>query len=186
MAMLTLDQSTAPWSGTGFRFSEIKFASTHALLSGQGSALHGGRWNPKGIKAVYLSLSPQTALSEVYGNAKVFGIPIEKLTPRLLVSVDVRLQKTLDLRDAKIRQKLGVSRQALAACNWKQDQFEGRMGITQCLGRIAVEAGLEGVLVPSAAEPKAGNLVLFIENMHPESRLGAICPEDLPPWKHSA
>jgi hypothetical protein len=40
-----------------------------------------------------------------------------------------------------------------------------REALTQAVGRIAFEAGLEGLLVPSAQVRKSKNLVVFPENL---------------------
>lgn len=40
-------------------------SSRYLASSGQGAALHGGRWNPKGIPVIYASASPSLAALEV-------------------------------------------------------------------------------------------------------------------------
>ena len=54
-------------------------------LSGNGAALAGGRWNPIGMRAVYTSLNPSTAVLEVRVHSSGF-IPAANL---FLVELDV-------------------------------------------------------------------------------------------------
>jgi hypothetical protein len=64
---------------------------------------------------------------------------------------------------------------------WRQRQKEGREALTQAIGRLAYEANLEGILVPSAACATGSNLVLFPANFDPpKSWLRIINKEDLP------
>jgi RES domain-containing protein len=55
-----------PLGGGGlvaWRLDQAKFAATWD--SGEGAYLAGGRWNSKGVRAVYCSLDPSTAILEV-------------------------------------------------------------------------------------------------------------------------
>jgi RES domain-containing protein len=51
------------FQGICYRAHDPKWS--HLPLSGDGAAASGGRFNPKGIPALYLSLSVETALIEV-------------------------------------------------------------------------------------------------------------------------
>jgi hypothetical protein len=51
------------FQGTGYRAHDPKWSCIP--LSGDGAAIDGGRFNPKGIPTFYLSLSIETALKEV-------------------------------------------------------------------------------------------------------------------------
>ena len=55
------------WSGTLHRFAEPVYARKPDRLQGVGASLVGGRWNPKGVPAVYASLDEVTALQESLG-----------------------------------------------------------------------------------------------------------------------
>jgi RES domain-containing protein len=50
---------------TGYRSATPQYAREPDLLTGEGSRLHGGRWNPPGIAAVYASFAPETAMEEM-------------------------------------------------------------------------------------------------------------------------
>jgi RES domain-containing protein len=63
------------------------------------------------------------------------------------------------------------TRQKLLRCRWRESTDEGRAALTQNLGRIVFEEGLEGLLVPSAQARKGKNLVVFPENLQKGSSL---------------
>ena len=46
-------------------------SSRYTASSGQGAAIHGGRWNPKGIPVIYAAASPSLAVLEVLVNYSV-------------------------------------------------------------------------------------------------------------------
>jgi RES domain-containing protein len=55
----------APWSGTIFRSATIDHGSAEDLISGHGSAIAGGRWNPPGLRTVYGSLEAGLSVEEI-------------------------------------------------------------------------------------------------------------------------
>jgi RES domain-containing protein len=55
---------TAPIAFEGILYRALNPVWAHRPLSGEGAALHGGRFNPKGLPALYLSLDPLTAIRE--------------------------------------------------------------------------------------------------------------------------
>ena len=60
-------------------------------LSGRGAELYGGRFNPKGVPALYSSLSVMTALREAN--------QVGNLQPTTLVSYDAEIERVFDCRD---------------------------------------------------------------------------------------
>ena len=52
-------------SGIAYRLVPQRYADSQNLLSGTGAALKGGRWNPPGVPAVYLSEDAALAVREV-------------------------------------------------------------------------------------------------------------------------
>lgn len=152
----------APWDGTIFRFTGVKYANRGDLLSGAGARRHGGRWNPPGLfNCIYGSLDAGVAQEESFASNDRYGIPREMMRPLVQVAVRLRLQVVLDLTDAAILKLLGVSRAVLTRCDWEAEQDLGREAITQCLGRLAWQAKLEAVLVPSRQISGGVNLALF-------------------------
>jgi RES domain-containing protein len=123
------------------------------------------------FRAVYASLSPETAVTEALANFRHYGIPEADAMPRVLVALDLDLEVLADLTDGSARRILRVSRRRMRAEPWRRMQFLGDEAITQWIGRAAFQAGLEALEVPSAADPSGGNLVIFSSRLRPGSRL---------------
>src|SRR5690606_15680679 len=102
-----------PFDGLVIRSVAVRYASEQELLSGVGAAAVGGRWNPPGLKAIYASLSPVTAVREVYREFESVGFEVSSLRPRVFCGAKVHLQQVLDLADARVRKCLGFSLQDL-------------------------------------------------------------------------
>jgi RES domain-containing protein len=154
-----------------YRSSTPKYATEQDLLTGEGSRRFGGRWNPVGIAMVYASLIPETAMAETLAHHRYYGIPIEDAMPRVFVAIEARLRFVLDLREGAVRQRLQVSMERILAVDWRGEIREGRQPVTQLIGQAAWESGWEGLIVPSAADPKGNNLVILPECLRPESSL---------------
>lgn len=167
---LLLPLATA-FSGVTYRSVTPKYANETDLLTGVGSKRHGGRWNPIGIAVVYNSLTPETAMAETLAHYRYHGIPIEDCMPRTFVATDFRLKAVLDLRLGRVRQRLQVSQDRILAVNWRTEMNSGRLAITQAIGQVAAEIGLEGLIVPSAALSSEANLLVFPDNL----RSGSTC-----------
>lgn len=71
-------------------------------LSGEGARLHGGRFNQRGVPALYTSLAPLTAIRE----AQPLGRPMQPLT---LCAHDVDAEPVFDATDADSRRALNVA-----------------------------------------------------------------------------
>lgn len=135
-------------------------------LSGQGAALYGGRFNPRGMAALYLSLAVTTALRE----ANQAG----SLQPTTLVSYDADIDAIFDSRDEAGLARIGLSREALADAGWRDRMRQDGQAPTQELALTLVADGYRGLMVRSfAAGSKAEdiNLVLW--------RWGGAVPERL-------
>lgn len=161
--------SAIPWSGTVYRQCTPKYATNADLLRGDGSRLYGGRWSPVGVRAVYASLSPEAAMAEALQSFRYYGWDIANAMPRVFVSVECSFRAVLDLTDGSIRQRLGLSLQRMVDEDWRQMNHSNRRAVTQRVGASALEAGLEGILVPSAAEATGRNLVWFPDNLQSRS-----------------
>lgn len=177
-AFRRLEAALVPWEGTVFRSATPQYASGDAILSGEGSRRYGGRWNPPdSFPTVYASLSPETAMAESLAHFRYYGIPLTAAMPRLFVAIEVRFSWVLDLREGSIRQRIGVSHRRMLDAPWRSPSPPGLLPITQAIGRAAFEAGLEGLLVPSVAHRKGGNLVVFPTHRKPSSLLRLAQPE---------
>ena len=106
-------------------------------------------------------------MEETLAYFRYYRIPEQAAMPRLFVALDVRLSMVLDLRDGALRQCLRVSRKRMIASDWRSAHDQGQVSITQVLGWAACSAGLEGLLVPSAARREGSNLVIFPANLRP-------------------
>lgn len=174
-----LGTSAVPFDGVVYRSSTPRFATGSDLLTGYGSHSRGGRWNPIGVATVYSTLTPQTAMAESLAHNRYYGEPIEDSMPRTFVAIRMRLQKVLDLRDAKARRRLQVSMAKLLVVDWRQEMHAGREPITQRVGRAAHSLGWEGLIVPSAADPTGHNLLCFPDRLLTGSGMTILNAEEL-------
>jgi len=168
-ALQQFRDTSIPWSGVIFRSTSPHHYSHAAILSGEGSAKSGGRWNPIGIKAVYGSLSPETAMAETLQYFRYHRIPIEKAMPRLFVAIKVSVSRSLDLRDSDRLRTLGVSHQDILDTDWRLKISAGEESLTQAIGRAAFSIGIEALLTPAAAERTGTNAVIFPDILQPGS-----------------
>lgn len=169
------------FSGTMCRAVATKYANSSDLLTGEGAKIHGGRWNPPELFcAVYGTLDPYAALAETVGTFGSYAIPYEQRLPLVLVAIDVKLQRVLDLTDGKIRRHLGVSQERMLEADWQTAQARNGEGLTQAIGRLAWEAKLEALLVASARFKKEKNLVIFPDQLSKSSLLQIVNRHDLP------
>lgn len=142
-------------------------------LSGRGAELYGGRFNPKGMAALYTSLSIMTALREAN--------QVGNLQPTTLVSYDADIGPVFDSRDEAALQAEGMGPPALAAAAWRDEMRNTGEARTQAFARRLIAAGFHGLLVRSFA-PGAGaedlNLVLWRWGSEPSCRLTLIDDEN--------
>jgi RES domain-containing protein len=125
-------------------------------LSGEGAAVGGGRFNPKGVPALYLAATVDGAIVEMtQGFAR-------RMQPLTMVSYDVDVADILDLRTSAGRRAADVEL-ADMSCAWRDDLANGRepasWRIANRLRQIAA-----GILVPSfanGARADMHNLVLW-------------------------
>jgi len=126
-------------------------------LSGEGARIHGGRFNPKGVAALYLSCDWTTAVLE---GSQGFAFRFPPLT---IVTYDVDCDDIVDLSTAARQRARKVAHRDLA-CAWKL-LAERREAVPswQVATRFRKE-GAAGILVPSFAANTGGaarNLVLW-------------------------
>jgi RES domain-containing protein len=143
------------WQGVAYRAHDPKWAWTP--LSGEGAAGKGGRFNPKGVPALYLALSVEGMLQEMgHGFAHRFD-------PLTICAYDVDVDGIVDLRTEADRAAAGVALDALA-CGWFYDVTSGRKPPSWTVAERLIADGASGILVPSfarGARPDFANLVLW-------------------------
>jgi RES domain-containing protein len=86
------------WTGLGFRSVIPRYANPRDVTSGVGAFRGGGRWNTRGIHAVYASLEPGLSVNEAM--RVVFsdrGFSVGDIRPRLVVGIRCRLSSVIDL-----------------------------------------------------------------------------------------
>lgn len=174
-----LRSSATPFAGIAYRSCTPKYATEADLLSGEGSQRQGGRWNPMGIAVVYASLTPETAMAETLAHYRYYGISVEDAMPRTFAAIEATLGIVLDFRDGRVRQRLQVSAERILGVDWRKEVQSGVEPITQSIGQAAWQGGWEGLVVPSAVDPKGHNLLVFPGNLGAESRLCVFRDEHL-------
>jgi RES domain-containing protein len=142
------------FSGFGYRAHDPKWA--FSPLSGAGAAIHGGRFNPVGVAALYLSTTPEGAILEA---SHGFAFRFEPLT---LCTYELAGLAIADLTDAEVLSHHGFTAEILAS-GWFQDKAEGRKPASwQVYEKLHRE--WSGILVPSfarMARPDMKNIVLW-------------------------
>ena len=183
-ALARAARKTVGFHGVVYRSASPRFASQGEIIAGSGARVVGGRWNPpRAFATVYLSLDPHAALDEALSHFRRFGLPLEKAMPRTFVAVAADLHRVFNLTDRSVLQTLRLSRRKLTVEPWWEIQSAGGEALTQALGRIGYEQGVEGLLAPSAARADGTNLVVFPGNLGPTSKLIVLSAGELsPPW----
>lgn len=140
-------------------------------LSGRGAALYGGRFNTKGVEALYTALDPVTALREAH--------QVGDLQPTTLVSYKADLGPVFDTRDAAGFVAFGLVATDLADQSWRAAMLDGRPVRTQDFAKELITRGFAGCLVRSfvlGATDTNLNMVLWRWNT-PENMLDVIDDE---------
>ena len=125
--------------------------------SGEGARLNGGRFNPKGVPAIYLSLQTHTAIKEA-SQGLAFRFP-----PLTLVSYDIDCSDIADLTKSVNLKKHRITASELGWA-WLLLSAMGEDVPTWRLAERLIDDGCAGIIVSSFA-PGAGadekNLVLW-------------------------
>ena len=143
------------FQGTAYRGHDPKWS--FRPLSGDGAAIHGGRFNPKGVPALYLALDLVTAVNEAnQGFAR-------KIDPLVLCSYETDCEDIVDLRTEADQAAEGITPPEMA-CGWLLIAKAGGQPPTWALARRLIGRGAAGALIPSFAPGAlagAANLVLW-------------------------
>jgi RES domain-containing protein len=141
-------------------------------LSGRGAEIYGGRFNPKGVPALYTSLSVMTALREAN--------QVGNLQPTTLVSYEAQIERIFDGRDEGLLAGEGMNADSLADFGWRDLMKTKGEARTQTFARRLIAAGYHGLLVRSFAAGASAddiNLVLWRWGDGPPHRLMLIDDE---------
>jgi hypothetical protein len=115
----------------------------YRTLSGSAS---GGRWGPEGSYPVlYLGRPTDSVIIEGYRHLveQVEGMRPDLVGPRRLLTCRVRVSQVLDLRDAAVRDQIGIS---LAELTSDVGQYDA----CHRIGVAAHQLGLHGIIAPAA------------------------------------
>ncbi|MBY0421487.1 MAG: RES domain-containing protein [Parvularculaceae bacterium] len=153
--------------------------------SGEGARLHGGRFNPKGVAALYTSLDVLTAIQE----ASPLGRPFSPIT---LCQYEIDCDALVDMRTASSRRAAGVSEASLDCPAWRAEMLVGRSPESHLVAARLIAGGAAGLIVRSYAPGADGfNLVLWrwskdlphrVRVIDPEQRL----PKDRSSWRRKS
>lgn len=142
-------------------------------LSGRGAELYGGRFNPKGVPALYTSLSIMAALREAN--------QVGNLQPTTLVSYNAEIDGIFDCRGETALAAEGMDAATLAGMTWRDEMKATGEAKTQGFARRLIGAGYSGLLVRSftaGATIEDLNLVLWRWADGPPARLVLIDDEN--------
>ncbi|HET6238360.1 MAG TPA: RES domain-containing protein [Acetobacteraceae bacterium] len=126
-------------------------------ISGAGAAIHGGRFNPRGVEALCLGLSIIAAVNEA-NQGQAF-----KIQPCVLCCYNVDCDDIADLRDEAGRATHRI-RLADMACAWFSFLSDGKEPPSWDTARKLIAAKQAGIVVPSFAPGATDadhNLVLW-------------------------
>lgn len=142
-------------------------------MSGRGAELYGGRFNPKGVSALYLSTSVMTALREAN--------QVGDLQPTTLVSYRAEIEMIFDPTDIAALSVAGFDEVSLADPTWRDQMLTQGEARTQSFARTLIAKGYNGLRVRSFAKGSAPgdmNLVLWKWGATAPARLELIDDED--------
>jgi RES domain-containing protein len=169
-----------PWSGSGYRVTTLDHPTPKSILLGQGSFLHGRRWNAIGsFRAVYGCTEDTVAVAESRATADYARVPVPFRTPRLLIAIEFSLQRVLNLCATDVLKKLGLTADDLRAEDGRKEREQGMESCTQAIGRAIFANDGECLLVPSARVSEGVNVVYFPENRRAGSRIRVLESEKL-------
>jgi RES domain-containing protein len=168
--------------GTCFRAHDPRWS--FKPTSGEGAAIRGARFNPKGVPALYLGLTIMTAIKEItQGLAR-------RMDPCVLCSYGIDCDNVVDLTSEEGRAEVSVTVEEMADA-WADALADGRRPRSWSVYDKLALRGTAGILVPCfapGAEADDRNLVLWnwgpdlpfkVEVFDPSGRL----PRDQLSWR---
>lgn len=145
-----MDYPLAPLTCSLWRMLPLRYQ--YEPFSGEGARLYGGRWNARGMPALYLAADHASAVAEFYQGLAKPGT----LAPYRLEATDIA-----DLTDGKGGPADATVEHSLVA-NWKAMAARGdRTPPSWDLAAALIRAGAQGALVPSVQNRGGTNLVLW-------------------------
>jgi RES domain-containing protein len=133
------------------------------VLAGLGAKMLGGRFTPRGtFETLYVATTATTARIEAESRITASGVVDAPSKPYVHFVVRGRLQKVLDLTDARVLEKLKTNEDEITG-PWIVGQAQGDEAPTQLLGR-AVHAvrRVEAILFPSSKDIPEGRCLAIM------------------------
>jgi RES domain-containing protein len=170
-----LEVAPTAFSGVVFRFIASRFLASP--LASAGSKLRGGRFNPPGqFEVLYTALAADTALAEREGILLTAAAikSARGIRTGILLRIDCRLTRVLDLCDEPIRQRVQISPAELLApwLPWNipahGSEDPGAVAPSQLIGAAVYASGrFEAILSPSAKDPGGRCLAIIPDRLQP-------------------
>jgi RES domain-containing protein len=140
----------------------------HDPLSGEGSSRFGGRFNVKGVPALYLSESIDTAFAEYQQDLQV--------RPGTFCAYQLDVSGIVDLCNAQVCKTINVDKATLLS-PWKEILLVNKsIPPTWKLSSQLMGQGFAGVRVPSAQMKDGVNIVLWRWNNEPSRQVIVLDP----------
>lgn len=140
----------------GTLYRAINPIYAHEPLSGKGAEAYGGRLNPRGMPALYLSLSIPTVLREVN--------QVGSFQPVTIVAYEADIEPIIDTRNRQALHDESVDLDLLSDAGWREAMRRDGIAPSQMIARALHATGYAGILIRSFA-PGAGpedlNIVLW-------------------------
>jgi RES domain-containing protein len=168
------------FQGVCYRAHDPRWA--WAPISGEGAAIHGGRFNPKGVPALYLASTVEGMYAEM-GHGFV-----RRFEPLTVCSYDLDIEDMADLRTPSARDEAGVALTDMTS-PWLLDIADGRRPKSWDVAQRLIDEGVAGALVPSfaiGARPDQFNAVLWKWSAEPPHRVTVFDPSGRLPMDQSS
>lgn len=141
----------------GLLYRALNPIHARSPLSGEGARRYGGRFNPKGMPALYTAQSVMTAIREAN--------QIGALQPTTLVAYEADIGPIFDGTDPAALTALGLDQADLAADDWRARMLADGKAPTQELAERLRASGFAGMQVRSFVKGATDadlNLVLWV------------------------
>jgi RES domain-containing protein len=143
--------------GDFFRSVAFQYFHPDDVIGGEGTRLHGGRFVPVGVRAVYASLEEETAMREVTSRKRALGgqsqISVGEY-PRMTYVLSVATNRNLDLAATLPSELANVVRVCIRGKGYS---------VSQELAAIWISEGIESVVFPSATGV-GRNVAVYLAN----------------------